>query len=442
MSKKAVWCFTIPSGLHDATTPSGKTVPWASKEYTVFIGPMELANDKCYYLHQNGYILCPRATTITKGQAIGILRSICAYQDGVQVKELETTRSNYHNACFKITPVKRPMDTADKEVADKRPRMEPQEEVVHNNQVVPVENVPEEITIEDEEEVIEDDESIIESDKPIIEDDKSKKVKDYMKNYTRVLVKFRSVVKNAIAKHGIVTTHPAFEDADQEDQSNAILCIALLPQLVDRARITDGIPGLWFHGRPHCGKSYLFSRVQNYKKIKSNGMCTRFKLKDEQAAFLIRGGRPGWLFKPANHRYIKDLVIGHRAYLCHDDVKGFIVVASRALPDYLSPLGPTDEGIDRLGAKKDHKIYRQMWKRRFLSLYFDDYVEFDPICVDYNVEELDIVARGAFQHAYSKLKSPLLQKLFKQYYDHNCAQWTDKDVELYENVFGKINSIN
>jgi hypothetical protein len=443
MSKRAVWCFTVKSGLHDATPEVGIQVPWASKEYTVVIGPVELPDNNSDYPHQHGYVACPPATSLTKGQAIAILQSIGAYEDGMYVKELDTTRSKYHIYCFKITngthssaerKIKRACDNIAQDTGLKVTAKRLKTELVstegaafvaRNKQVIDVfiqtpdarstrRKMPETVDVEEN-----------------------------IKSYMAAIVNFNKIVGDAIRRNGIVTTHPAFVDASREDQLNAILCISLLPQLVDRARITDNIPGLWFHGHPHCGKSYLFSQVPNYKKVPTDAEgVSRFRLECDQSGFLIDDVDSGWLFKPSNSKTVKALAIGERETVKTlgdtQEVRGFVVITSNCMPDHLSPLGPTAEGIDRERAEKDHSFNCNAWKRRLVSLYFDEPVSYDPVYIDFDVTSLDIVARKGFELSYQKLESPPLKKLFTKYYDFIHDQWTDDEIELYNKVFDTL----
>jgi len=397
------------------------------------------------YPHQHGYLACPTGFVLTKGQAISILASIGAYQDGMYVHELETTREKYHIYCFKLTngthssaerKIKRAIESISQhdglKVTAKRLKTELVSTegasfVARNKQVIDViiatpdamastRNLQETVDVEQN-----------------------------MASYMKAIVNFNTLVEAAIRKHGIVTTHPAFVDADRDDQLHAILCIALLPQLINRARITDGIPGLWFHGRPHCGKSYLFSQVPNYKKVPTDAEgVSRFRLECDQSGYLIDDVDAGWLFKPSNSKTVKALAIGEREQVKimgdTQEVRGFVVITSNCMPDHLSPLGPTAEGIDRESAEKDHSFNCNAWKRRLVSLYFDEPTDYDPVYIDFDVNALDIVARRAFELGYTKLKSPKLIKLFKKYYDHINNQWTDEQTMLYDKVFEKMSS--
>ena len=444
MSRKSMWCFTyVVDADEHPSCKDGIDVQWHSKTYKVVIGPVEQPDSNNDYPHQHGYIQCPVSTALTKGQAMAILESIKLYKGGMYLHELESTKAKYHAYCFKSLgaannnaerAIKRAYEHIEEndgvKVTKKRlvtqlAKSEGATFVARNKQIIDVTLATPEIY----------------ADSKTV--DESIDVKENMKNYFTCLGNFHKIITDAVNKNGIVTTCKLFDDCPREDQVNAILAIALLPTLVRRKRITDGIPALWFHGLPNCGKSYLFSQIPNYKKIATDAEGVgRFRMEGEQTAYLIDDVDAGWIFKPANSKTMKALAIGERDVIKTfgdtQEVRGFCVLTSNCVPDHLCPCPPVPEGTDADMFQKGHQYNCNAWKRRIVSLFFDETCDVDPIFVDFEMLSLDLVARKVFETAYEAIVSPVLKNAFTVYYDHVKRQWKDDDVTLYESVFTSV----
>lgn len=447
MARKATWCFTIESAIHEPTGENGVPVQYNSSFCTLVVGPIESPDSNTDYPHQHGYIQCLAGAVLTKGQAASLLKEANCYKEDMYLHELETTRAKYHSYCFKNNSacftsaeraIKRAMESIEndqglkitsKRLKHKLATSEGPSFVAKNKQVI---------------DVVLSTPDLKDNGKHLNEE---VDVEENLIAYTNALTEFRKIIKATVKKNGIVTTHPAFNNASRKDQARAILCLAVLPQLVFRARITDGLPGLWFHGRPHCGKSYLFSQIPCYKKVPTDAEgVSRFKLEGEQSAWLLDDVDSGWLLKPSNSKTLKALAIGEREMVKTmgdtQEVRGFVVLTSNCVPDHLSPLGPTPENVNRENAEKDHEFNCNAWKRRLVSLYFDEPVEYQPVYVDFDVTSLDMVARKAFENAYEHLESNALKSLFAKYYNHICGQWTEKDLNCINNLMKKLSGEN
>lgn len=444
MSRKSMWCFTyVVDADEHPSCKDGIDVQWHSKTYKVVIGPVEQPDSNTDYPHQHGYIQCPVSTALTKGQAIAILESIKLYKAGMYLHELETTKAKYHAYCFKSTggannnaerAIKRAYEHIEEtdgvKVTKKRlvtqlAKAEGATFVARNKQII-------DVTLATPE--------IYKDNKTV---DESVDAKENMRNYMQCIVNFKQIISAAVQKNGIVTTHKLFEDVSREDQVNAIIAIALLPTIARRKRITDGLPALWFHGLPNCGKSYLFAQIPNYKKIATDAEGVgRFKMEGDQTAYLIDDVDAGWIFKPCNSKTMKALAIGERDVIKTfgdtQEVRGFCVLTSNCVPDHLCPCPPTPEGTDPDMFKKGHEYNCNAWKRRIVSLFFDETCDMDSIFVDFEMMSLDLVARKAFEIACESIVSPVLKNAFDVYYNHVKNVWKEDDVTLYNDVFESV----
>lgn len=423
MSRRSVWCFTLLAGKHSETGEKGIPVVYNSKTYTFILGPVEKPDSNSDYDHQHGYIQCPRSVALTKGQAISILKSLGAYTEDHYVHELEKTKAAYHSYCFKSIfnafssserRIKRAIDEIHsvdnaklncKRLKLKLMKTEGSDFVVKNNALIALTLAHPEAQDNDKYIHVEVDE------------------KENVKNFMQVVENFKVVVDDAIHESGIETTHRSFNDATKKDQLNAIVCIALLPMMAMRVRVTDQLPALWFYGKQECGKSFLFSQIPNYKRVATDAEgVSRFKLGGDQTAFFLDDVDKGWLFKMSNSATLKTLAIGEKAVVkTHGDtmdVRGFVVITSNHQPDYLGAMGDIPEGADAEQFAKDHEFNCGAWKRRVVALAFTEKVDLESIYVDYEMCSLDNVAKAKFVDAYNLLESPALKDLFKVYFNH------------------------
>ena len=445
MSRKAVWCFTVPSGLIDETAQDGISVEYVSKTYTVVIGPVEDPDQAASYKHQHGYIACPKSVALTKGQAISILKQIGAYEDGQYVHELDSTKAKYHSYCFKTSDcmftsaeraIKRAWDAVQendgvkvtpKRLKAKLAKSEGVSFVSRNKPVIDTFlNTPE----------------IRQSGRDLVEE------VDRIENmiaFTEACKRFNDQLIAMVDKNGISTTHPAFKDVSRMDQVCAFNCMALLPMLVNRARITDNIPAIWFHGLPHCGKSFLFSQMTNYKKVATDAVgVSRFRLDGDQSGLLLDDLDEGFLFKSENSKTLKALTLGEREVVKTmgdtQEIRAFVVCTSNGVPDFLQVYKKKEE--DGPDAERSHQFNCNAWKRRFVTLFFDEEMEPSSQYVDFEQTSLNLCARKLFEFAYECIESEHLKSLFTKYYDHIVSEWKPEDVQLYQEMEARKGAIH
>lgn len=435
MSRKAVWCFTVPSGLMDETAQDGISVEYASKTYTVVLGPVEDPDQAASYPHQHGYIACPKSVALTKGQAISILKQIGAYEDGQYVHELDSTKAKYHAYCFKSSSgmftsaeraIKRAWDAVEEgdgvKVTPKRLKAklavtEGVSFVARNKPVIDTFLCTPEVR---------------QSGRDLIEEvDRIANMIAFLSACNR----FNEQIKLMVEKNGITTTHPAFKDSTRHDQMRALNCIALLPMVTNRARITDGIPALWFHGLPHCGKSFLFSQMPNYKKVATDAVgVSRYRLEGDQSGLLLDDVDEGFLLKPENSKTLKALTLGEREVVKTmgdtQEIRAFVVCTSNGVPDFLQEYKKKEE--DGPDAERAHQFNCNAWKRRFVTLFFDEEMEPNFQFIDFEQISLNLVARKLFELYYEDIESETLKALFTKYYNHIGGMWKPEDVQLYD----------
>lgn len=442
MSKKSTWCFTVRHGLHAPTSEEGESVQYSSKLYKVVLGPVEQPDSNLDYPHQHGYIQCPPACSLTKGQAIALLKQFGAYEEGNYVHELESTRGKYHSYCFKSLSsakssveraIKRCMESIEKDnlkVTPKRLKAALSERegamfVTKNKGCIDTMMATPEV---------------YNTRKLIINETVDSATN--LKNYRSAITTFRKAVKTAL-ENGFVTTHPAFADCSRKDQVNAIVIIALLPSVCQRKRVTDKIPGLFFWGNPHCGKSFLFSQMPCYKKVSTDAEgVSRYRMEGEQSGFLIDDVDADWLFRPSNQKTLKALSIGEteqvKTFGETTAVRGFVVMTSNVTPDFLRdgptlPVDVTPEETLRL--ENEFKINANAWKRRMLAVHFTEPIEAEADFIDFDCIDLDALAKSVICEMCASLESPTLKDLFHVYHSNIFNSITDEQKELVSLVF-------
>lgn len=432
--RKAVWCFTHVGGDAEPTSQDGKVVQYGSSHYRVIVGPVEQPDGTVDYPHQHGYIKCQQSRSLTKGQAILLLKQIGMYQDNMYVKELQSTRERYHEYCFKENSgmyssaersIKRAWDDIEEADGIKVTAKRLKAKLAKNEGV-----------------------SFVSKNKQVIETflatpeirDSGRKVPVHinpyanMVSFAKIVTMFKKVVGDAIYQEGIVTTHPAYKDSERKDQINAVICTAILPMLVDRMEVTDNIPALWLWGLPHCGKSFLFSQMVNYKKIACDaGGVSRYRLEGDQSGIFIDDVDPGFIFKIENSKTLKALTLGEREVVKINgdtqEVRCFVVLTSNSKPDFLQPYVKKDD--DPVDAERAYTYNCNAWKRRFVCIFFENEVEPAEDYVNFDYVQLKLVARRTFEHCFEAIVHEPLRKLFQPYYDHIRDMWTDEEIAVY-----------
>lgn len=444
MARKAVWCFTIAAGKCVSTPHDGVSVEFNGKNYRFVLGTEEEPDNSTNYRHQHGFIQCSSGNTLKKGQAISILRFLKCYEEGNYVHELDSTKAKYLSYCFKsetnmFSSAERAIKRGIDSVASKGLKLTPKRlkaELVHlegasfvakNKQVIDVTLGTPEVLI-----------------------DRSRVVEEELnsesncKTFWESIQAFRYLVTRALF-NGLETTHKAFEDSNRKEQAKSIVIIALLPMVVNRKRITDKIPGLFFWGNPHCGKSFMFSQLPCWKKVSTDAEgVSRFKLEGVQSGFLVDDVDSGWLFKSSNQKTLKALSIGEaevvKTFGETVNVRGFVAITSNSIPDFLRDepeLPPDVAESERASHVERHKINCLAWKRRMLAVKFTEPVETDGVFIDFEDRNLDKVAAHLIVAYGTTLKHEPLKELFKPYVEHLDANLSDEDTEFCRNAIGE-----
>lgn len=442
MSKKATWCFTVRSGIHDPTPEEGESIQYNSKVYHVVLGPVEQPDSNVDYPHQHGYVKCPAAVSLTKGQAIAILKLFGAYEEGNYVHELESTRGKYHSYCFKsLSSAKSSVERAIKRGM---------EAIESSNLKVTSKRLKEVLSQSEGAMFVTKNKGCIDTMMGTPEVFNPRKLiinetvdsMTNLKNFQMAIQVFRRAVKKAL-ENGFVTTHPAFNDCSRKDQVNSIVIIALLPAVCQRKRVTDKIPGLFLWGNPHCGKSFLFSQMPCYKKVSTDAEgVSRYRLEGEQGAFLIDDVDADWLFRPTNQKTLKALSIGEteqvKTFGETAAVRGFVVMTSNVTPDFLRD-GPTlPEDVlpeDKMRLENEFRINANAWKRRMVSVHFTEPIEEEANFIDFDCIDLDALSKTVICEMCSSLESEKLKELFAVYHSNISQSITNEQQELVSLLF-------
>ena len=443
MARKAFWCFTVEADEEAPWRPTseeGEPHEDRRKIFRVGIGPLELPDGNSDYPHHHGFIQCPPGETLTKGQAEAILHA-----KGIKftyLHELLSKKDKYITYSWKSqSNTHTSAERAIKRSIDK---------INASGMKLTAKRVKTDLTLHEGASFVHKHKGVVEvtlatpelcaSSRKIVVEKVNTKVN--MRNYMQCVVRYQKLIRGAL-DNGFSTTNEAFRDSSREDQLEAVILITLLPMAMFRKRIIDKIPGLFFHGLPNCGKSFMFDQMPCYKKIATDAEgVARFKLEGDQSAFFLNDIDSGWLFKPSNQKTLKALANGEQETIkTHGDtvaIRGFVVFTSNCQPDYFDSQPTFPENADekkKVAITKGHLQNCNSWKRRLITLEFTEPVDFDPIHVDFEDSHLEIVARQAIVLCFSRIQSDRLKELFRVYVDAIQEHWEDEELALYEEVF-------
>lgn len=265
------------------------------------------------------------------------------------------------------------------------------------------------------------------------------KKSENMRRYKEVLDTFTGTIAQAVMDGGLTTTHSAYtaSDVTDADRVKAICMTAILPAIVARCELTDEIPALYFYGESKCGKSFLFNKIQQYKKIATDSEgVSKFKIQGDQSAYLVDDIRVGWLEKNTVSKTMRVICLGEEESIkVHGDtmeVRAFVVLSGNDTPEFLEEQDPSN--MDQ--RMRDVRANMEAWKRRFVCLRFTKPLEHRYIRVEYGYTCLDCINKRFFMDLYESLESESMKQLFEIYYGHISTHVSVKESEEYQAVFG------
>lgn len=429
--RKAFWTFTyIPKEgtSADVTTAEGVEHVLDGISYNVGVGPLEQKDNTTEYPHHHGWIRCSPGTCITKGKAIKILEQLGLYNDGQYVHELISTKRTYINYCFKHFGI------SDAETIIKNAVSEIRLEGIKPTKT----NVVARLAEENGAKFITVNKSLIDNfmSTPVLSQTKKRMIEEVidpmknLNNFINCVQAYSKIIKNNVVANGIDTTHRSFENSSRSDQIRAILINTLLPICVQRKRVVDNLPALWFYGEAGSGKSFMFTQIPNYRHVSTDAAgVSRFRLNGDQSAFLLDDTEKGFIIRENNASLIKKLCIGEttavKVFGDVMDVRGFVAITSNHKPDYMiEPEVMTDTEYQAF------KWNLNAFNRRIIAVKFTDKVDIDPIFVDFGVSYLDAAAANIIMDHFEQIKSEPLRQLYFPYYEWLKTNQTEEDRSI------------
>lgn len=384
-----VWAITLTGGnaTIPPTTETGVDFTFNSKEWNYVAGPPEGATET-EQPNQHLGIKC-KTRAVTKGQARAALAHILGLSETVffecYFKPVETTWAQYVAYCFKqhLGRVGLAIRTA-------------QQELLNAGQLATKKAILEKLAS------THDFQFFCRSLKPAVNEYVSL---DCMHDMRGIETEEFSPVTNRLSFLGSfkilqtqiykcfqlnqVTTNWEKLIWDSIPQAAKIaICevLALLPIFTKRRKtIPDGLPGLYFWGKPCTGKSAFFNNgifLRNFP-LDAQGV-SRFRLECFNSGYLFDDVAPDFLDKSDISSTLRQLTLGNavnvKTHGSTETVSGYVVVTSNNKPQFLYDIKPTNSEID-----DDHwESNCNAWKRRFITLNFTEYVDADPCSIIWN----------------------------------------------------------
>ncbi len=423
--RRVHWCMTIPATIDEGRETSMEGVPFLHDQlsFTIYIGPVEMADATTDWPHRHVMVSCPYSSTRSRAKAV-LAGYLGADLGDIYCQPLETTPREYLKYCWKGTTSMKRKAEVSLDSAIKR--------VKAAGMQVTVERVERDLACNEGVSFVSANQSLIRTAgrlAGVMDERKTIEVAvdacENMFQASRVLSEFFTLVDRLVQAGGVDTTCDFLNDNSKEEQVAAIMCLSLLPSLFKR--LFDRLPGLFFWGVPSAGKSFLFDANPAFRKVAMDaGGVSRFRLEAIQAAFLLDDMKSDFLQKSDNSATLRNLTLGAEARVkVHGEtlpVRAFVVATSNEQPYFLSQTIVVPDEIKDEAQKEafiaNEKRNRDAWKRRFICLHFPDpFVEDDVIECSWEHDTALYVVARAFQRYFTQCSSPVRKRL-QIYVDH------------------------
>jgi len=241
---------------------------------------------------------------------------------------------------------------------------------------------------------------------------------NHEENFINVLTvtnTFYLLIDRVIRKNGYLTAHKKFKNVSNADITLSIIMIAILPMIARRKdMIPDDLPGLYFYGKPSCGKSFIFDKNPSYLKVASDAPgVSRYRLRAQQKAFLLYDVSSEIINDRTNSMTLRSLILGGDATVKisggTQNVRGFVVCTNNKKPDFIQEISENND--------EDTEDYYTAWKRRFIILKFTDFADEDPGKVNFGLTSTREAFKYVFDLCYGLLGNSVVKEMFREYHE-------------------------
>lgn len=234
--------------------------------------------------------------------------------------------------------------------------------------------------------------------------------------------------------------------------------LALLPICTKRSPVVpDRLPGLFIWGPPNTGKSAFFDNGIFLRKFPQDSQgVSRFKLELTNAGILFDDIPEDFLDRPDISGTLRQMCLGGSANIktfgSTETVVGYVVVTSNNKPRFLEVTKPPEvEGSDEQWERN-----QAAWRRRFITLKFDDFIDNDPIGItwtdpnfrSYAAQLIVLIGQllaGRKSELYEQFVQPIEELLKTDYHLESVEDWDEDiiyDKELEPNWDKKTKTVN
>lgn len=222
--------------------------------------------------------------------------------------------------------------------------------------------------------------------------DPDKNAKTFMETFTI----FQLAVAKGILRNGCFCFWRENQYAkyfEAEDLQLMIEFLALAPTALKRSsEHVDTLPGLFLFGLRNTGKSTFFVSNPFFKKVPTDAEgVSRYKLEAGQSALLLDDVNPNMFMGGRDGPTLKQVTLGAptsvKLHGSTGEISAWLVCTSNYPPPFMRSEPPT--GTDEQIAKQ-WSAECEAWKRRFILLCLGDHIDKDPIIVkwsDYNIRD-------------------------------------------------------
>lgn len=235
---------------------------------------------------------------------------------------------------------------------------------------------------------------------------------------------FQMVVAKSLLRNGCFCQWREEQYAkyfDVRDFQLLVEFLALAPTALRRStEHVDCLPGLFLFGTRSTGKSTFFVNNVYYKKVPTDAEgVSRYKLDGGQTALLLDDVHPNLFMGGKDGPTLKQVTLGAPTPVKTNggtgEISAWLVCTSNHPPPFMrdEPPAGTDDQV-----AKQWKAESGAWKRRFVLLCLGDYIDKDPIIVKWSDYEIRDRAADLLNVILEKIRDrqPNVYRAFLQYY--------------------------
>ena len=264
-------------------------------------------------------------------------------------------------------------------------------------------------------------------------------VEQNAENFYKSFRIFQCQIKKCLLRNNVKTewkeSEGLFHNLSLDEKAMFIEYLALMPICLKRRFImADKLPSLYLYGKRNTGKSSFFDGGVFLKKFPMDASgVSRFSLSTTNSGILFDDIAEDFMDKSDVSSTIKQMSLGNstmvKTFGDTANVSGFIVVTSNFDPEFYQELPPSQRrAVDpalpvRPLEDADLQAWKEncgAWRRRFICMKFADFVDVDPVEVnwgDYNIRDRAADLLFSIGIKIKEFCPPLFHNYLAKYHD-------------------------